>query len=140
MMDSLFQNVDCVSFCVEDLDEGIAFYSALGLNLLWRAGHSCGLGMSGDVTEVVLTTERNPVVQFKVESVAEALPAYEKAGGRVELGPFDIDIGKCAVVSDRWGNEYCLLDMTKGKYTTDAQGNVTGVALEQENLKAEEDR
>ena len=29
MMDSLFQNVDCVSFCVEDLDVGIAFYSAL---------------------------------------------------------------------------------------------------------------
>ena len=127
-MESLFQNVDCVSFYVDNIDEGIAFYSALGLKLLWRAANSCGLGMSGDITEVVLVTEHNPVAQFKVESVEDALPVYVKAGGKVELGPFDIDIGKCAVVSDRWGNRYCLLDMTKGKYTTDAQGNVIGVS------------
>lgn len=127
-MESLFQNVDCVSFYVDDIDEGIAFYSALGLKLLWRAADSCGLGMSNDITEVVLVTERNPVAQFKVESVEQALPVFEQAGGRVELAAFDIDIGKCAVVSDRWGNRYCLLDMTKGTYTTDAQGNVIGVA------------
>lgn len=127
-MDSLFQNVDCVSFYVDDIDEGIAFYSALGLKLLWRAENSCGLGMSGDITEVVLVTEHNPVAQFKVESVEKALPVFEKAGGTVELAPFDIDIGKCAVVRDLWGNQYCLLDMTKGKYTTDAKGNVTGVS------------
>ena len=125
-MASLFQNVDCVSFYVDDIDEGIAFYSSLGLKLLWRAERSCGLGMDNDITEVVLVTEHNPVVQFKVESVEEALPHFEKSGGRVEAAPFDIDIGKCAVVSDRWGNSYCLLDMTKGTYTTDEQGNVTG--------------
>lgn len=138
MTDSLFQNVDCVSFYVDDIGEGIAFYSALGLKLLWRADTSCGLGMSGDITEVVLVTEHNPVAQFKVDSVEEALPVFEKAGGRVELEVFDIDIGKCAVVSDSWGNRYCLLDMTKGKYTTDAQGNVTGVAPEQISLLEEE--
>ncbi len=125
---SLFQNVDCVSLYVDNMDEGIAFYSALGLNLLWRTAYSCGLGMSGDITEVVLVTKHNPVVQFKVESVETALMAYAKAGGKVELAPFDIDIGRCAVVSDPWGNQYCLLDMSKGKYTTDAQGVVTGVA------------
>lgn len=127
-MDSLFQNVDCVSFYVDNIDEGIAFYSALGLKLLWRADTSCGLGMSGDITEVVLVTEHNPVAQFKVDSVAAALPIFEKAGGKIEVDSFDIDIGKCAVVSDKWGNRYCLLDMTKGLYTTDAEGNVAGVA------------
>lgn len=127
-MGSLFQNVDCVSLYVDDIDEGIRFYSALGLRLLWRAGTSCGLGMDNDITEVVLVTEHNPVAQFKVESVEEALPVFVEAGGKVELGPFDIDIGKCAVVADCWSNRYCLLDMTKGTYTTDAQGNVTGVA------------
>lgn len=127
-MDSLFQNVDCVSFYVDHIDDGIAFYTALGLKLLWRAEASCGLGMSGDITEVVLVTKHNPVVQFKVESVLAALPVFVQAGGKVDLEPFDIDIGKCAVVSDRWGNQYCLLDMTKGKYTTDVQGNVTGVS------------
>lgn len=129
-MDSLFQNVDCVSFYVDNIDQGIAFYSALGLKLLWRAEAACGLGMSNDVTEVVLVTKQNPVVQFKVESVEEALPAFVNAGGKVEVEPFGIDIGQCAVVVDRWGNRYCLLDMTKGKYTTDAQGNVTGVSPE----------
>ena len=130
MMDSLFQNVDWVSFYVDNIDQGIAFYSALGLKLLWRAEKSCGLGMSDDITEVVLVTEHNPVVQFKVESVKEALPVFVKSGGKVEAEPFDIDIGKCAVVADRWGNSYCLLDMSKGKYTTDEKGNVTGVSPE----------
>lgn len=127
-MSSLFQNVDCISFYVGDIDEGIKFYSALGMKLLWRADASCGLGMDNDVTEVVLVTEHNPVAQFKVQSVEEALPVFLRAGGKIELGPFDIDIGKCAVVSDLWDNRYCLLDMTKGMYTTDAQGNVTGVS------------
>lgn len=137
-MDSLFQNVDCVSFYVDNIDEGIAFYTALGLRLLWRANTSCGLGMSGDITEVVLVTEHNPVAQFKVESVETALRVYKQAGGRVELPPFDIDIGKCAVVCDRWGNRYCLLDMSKGRYTTDQAGNVTGVSPEQEDRQGRE--
>lgn len=36
----------------------------------------------------------------------------------------DIDIGKCAVVSDRWGNRYYILDMTKGTYDTDEMSPV----------------
>lgn len=128
MEKSLFQNVDCVSFYVDDLDKGIQFYSeSLGLKLLWRADDSCGLGMSNDITEVVLVSEHNPVVDFKVESVEEALPLFLKAGGTVEYGPFDIDIGKCVVVKDKWDNKFCMLDMTKGMYTTDDNGNVTGV-------------
>ena len=35
-------------------------------------------------------------------------------------------IGKCAVVADPWGNTLVMLDMTKGRLTTDADGNVTG--------------
>lgn len=125
----LFEHVDCVSMYVEDLDAGIAFYGEkLGLRLLWRAGQSCGLGMAGGVAEVVLTTSRNPMVDFKVARVQDAIQAFAAAGGTVELAPFDIDIGKCAVVADPWGNRYCLLDMSKGMYTVDEQGNVTGVS------------
>lgn len=126
---ALFQNVDCVSFFADDLDEGIAFYSgALGLRLLWRAGNSCGLGMDEGITELVLVDKHNPMVDFKVESVESALKTFTEAGGALEIGPFEIDIGKCAVVSDKWGNRYCLLDMTKGMYTVDGDANVTGVA------------
>lgn len=124
----MLENVDCVSLYVEDLEEGLAFYrDALGLKLLWRAGESCGLGLEQGITEVVLVKQHNPMVDFKVKSVEEALPAFLAAGGVLEYGPFPIDIGQCAVAPDKWGNRYCLLDMTKGQYTVDEGGNVTGV-------------
>lgn len=129
MNKTIFNNVDCVSFYVDDIDAGIDFYSkTLGLKLLWRADKSCGMGMSDDITEVVLCTEKNPIVDFKVERVEDAIEEYINAGGTLVYGPFDIDIGKCAVVKDRWDNEYCILDMSKGTYDTDDKGNVTGVS------------
>ncbi len=128
MEKSLFQNVDCVSFFVDDIDAGIDFYSnALGLELLWRAKNSCGLGMPNGVAEVVLVTEHNPIVDFKVECVEDAIPKFIAAGGSVRLGPFDIDIGKCAVVRDKWQNEYCILDMTKGRYAVSDNKDVIGL-------------
>lgn len=57
----------------------------------------------------------------------KVLPDLLAAGGKVTYGPFDIDIGRCAVICDSWGNSYCILDMTKGKYEVDEKGNVTGV-------------
>ena len=47
--------------------------------------------------------------------------------GTVQLGPFDIPIGKCAVVRDKCNNKYVILDMSKGKYITGENKNVTGV-------------
>ena len=41
---------------------------------------------------------------------------------------FDIPIGLCAVVRGRWQNEYVILELSKGTYTTDAEGRVTGVS------------
>ena len=65
----IFTNVDCVSLYIDDLDEGIRFYSeALGLRLLWRSGDSCGLGMPEGVAEVVLCTKKNPTVDFNTKS------------------------------------------------------------------------
>ena len=42
-------------------------------------------------------------------------------------GPFEIQIGLCAVVADPWDNLLVLLDNTKGVLVTDAEGNVIGV-------------
>ena len=126
----LFENVDCVSMYVENLDDGLRFYrDALGLRLLWRAENSCGLGMVEGITEVVLVTARNPMVDMKVARVEDAVERFTAAGGVLEYGPFDIDIGKCCVVCDPWGNRYCLLDMTKGTYDVNAQGLVSGVSV-----------
>src|SRR5574344_280045 len=121
---SLLRNVDCVSFFCDDLDDGIKFYTTLGFKSLWRTKNSCGLGMDSDITEVVLVNEHNPIVDFKVDNVIDAIDEYVKAGGKVKYGPFYIDIGKCVVVEDKWGNTYCLLDMTKGLYQVDKDGKV----------------
>ncbi len=130
-MKPVFNNVDCVSFHVDNIDEGIAFYrDKLGLKLLWKTEDSCGLLPERDIAELVLTTRNIPIAQFKVDSVDAALPEITSAGAIVDYGPFDIDIGRCAVISDPFGNRYCILDMTSGKYTTDESGNVTGVKPE----------
>jgi hypothetical protein len=42
------------------------------------------------------------------------------------VAPFDLRIGRCAVVQDPWGNQLTILDMSKGALVTDADGKVIG--------------
>jgi NADPH2:quinone reductase len=51
----------------------------------------------------------------------------ETAGGKVVEAPFDIPVGRLAVVADPFGNPLVLLDLSKGRYRTDEAGRVTGV-------------
>lgn len=44
------------------------------------------------------------------------------------VAPKDIPVGRIAVVRDPFGNELTLIDLSKGTYQTDTQGNVTGIA------------
>lgn len=129
-MSGLFKKTDCIELYVSDLDDGIDYYcNSLGLRLLWRTDTSVGLGMENSVTEIVLQTERERLsVDFLVESVAVSLEKIIDSGGTLVYGPFDIAIGKCAVVRDKWENEYVILDMSKGRYVTDENGNVIGVS------------
>lgn len=125
----LFDSVDCIHLHVTDIDKGLEFYkNALGLSLLWRTPTACGLGMKNGTTEIVISTEDLLMVDMKVGRVEDALPRFIEAGGEIAEGPFDIDVGKCAVVVDPWGNKYCLLDTSKGTYDTDSTGAVTGVS------------
>ncbi len=131
-MDSLFRNVDCIELYVDDIDDGISYYcDSLGLKLLWRNETTAGLGMDNDITEVVINCERKGImVDMKVDSVVETIPRILAAGGSVAVDTFDIPIGKCAVVCDKWGNRYVILDMTKGRYVTDDNGNIVGLEPE----------
>ena len=54
--------------------------------------------------------------------------AIQDAGGRVIAEPFDIPVGRVAVVADPFGNALVLVDLSKGCYVTDGAGHVTGVA------------
>ena len=125
----LFTYVDCIELYVSTLDDGIKYYcDSLGLKLLWRSETSVGLGMENGITEVVLQTDRKWMnVDFKVDSVLDSVEKIIEAGGKIIEGPFDIPIGKCAIIQDKWKNQYVILDMTKGKYVTDETGNVIGV-------------
>ena len=80
--------------------------------------------------EIVIQTERAQLeVNLKVASADAAVERIVEAGGKLVAGPFDIQIGRCAIVLDPWGNAIVLLDSSNGKLVTDEQGNVTGVQI-----------
>jgi predicted enzyme related to lactoylglutathione lyase len=125
----LLRNVDCVQIPVPDLDRGLTFYrDRLGHELLWRTATAAGLRLPGGETELVLTAAQpEPEVDFLVDSVEAAVAEVTAAGGTVVTPPFDIPVGRVAVVADPFGNQLCILDLSKGRYETDADGMVVGV-------------
>lgn len=125
---SLFSYLDCIELYTPDLEKAIDYYcKSLGLKVLWKSEGEIGLGMEEGITEIVLQNERKEMnIDIKVDSVVDAVKEIEVAGGQIVFGPFDIPIGKCAVVKDPWGNKYVILDTTKGTYITDEDGNIIG--------------
>jgi len=126
----LVRKVDCVRIPVPDIESGLAFYrDSLGHALVWRTQTQAGLRMSDTDAEIVIQTERQEMeANLLVDSADEAAARIDEAGGRVVVEPFDIQIGRCAVVQDPWGNRLVILDMSKGRLVTDADGNVIGDA------------
>ena len=132
MSDSLFRNVDCFGVQVPDIDEALAFYETkLGHRLLWRTPSSAGLAFADtdEMPELVLHTDVWPIATaIKVASVPEAVQCFLAAGGSLVEAPSEIRIGQLAVVADPWNNHLVLLDSSKGRLETDAEGKVVGVA------------
>jgi lactoylglutathione lyase len=126
----LFQKVDCIRLHVSDLDEALAFYrDRLGHELVWRSDRSAGLRMPDTATEIVLQTEEDgQEIDLKVESADAAAARFVEAGGVILVPPFDIQIGRCVVVADPWGNPLVLLDTSKGLLITDEDGSIIGNA------------
>ncbi len=129
-MTPLLRAVDAVTIPVPDLDAGLRFYrDHLGHQLRWRNDKlgQAGLALPGSKTELVLTTELDYAPNWLVTSADQAALAVRDAGGRIITGPFDIPVGRVAVVTDPFGNTLVLLDLSKGHYVTDDAGNVTAV-------------
>jgi len=128
-MNPLFLKVDCHSLPVPDLDAGVSFYTSLGHELIWRDDGAAGLRLPDSNAELVLHTDDRPIeTDFSVASVPEAVEAFINAGGKLVHGPFDVRIGKCAVMLDPWNNPIVVLDSSKGLLEVDEKGNVTGNA------------
>ena len=122
----LMRKVDCLQLDVPDLDVALQFYrDRLGHELAWRTNTAAGLKMPETDAEIVLQTERKEMeVDLLVDSADDAAVRFETAGGKIVVPPFDIQIGRCVVVQDPWGNQLVLLDVSKGPLATDAGGNV----------------
>jgi len=130
MHNGLLRKVDAVTIRVPDLDTGLDFYSnTLGHALRWRNDEvgQAGLRVPDSDTEIVLTTEQGYEPNWLVESADDATIAIVDAGGSVVVEPFDIPVGRVAVVSDPFGNVLVLVDLTKGRYATDETGQVKQV-------------
>lgn len=125
---ALIRKVDCVQVYVPDLEAGLAFYrDRLGHELIWRTKTAAGLRLPESEAELLIQTEaERREVDLLVDSADEAATFIEQAGGKVVVPPFDIQIGRCVVVEDPWGNRLVLLDISKGLLKTDADGNVIG--------------
>lgn len=128
MPEPLLKKIDCVELHVDNLEEALQFYrDRLGHALVWRSDTAAGLRLPGSDAEILLQTERPGMnIDFLVPSADEAAAAFERAGGTILYGPFDIQVGRCAVVRDPWGNALVLLDMSKGRLLTDAEGRIIG--------------
>ena len=111
----LLRKVDCIRLAVGDLDAAIAFYERLGHGLIWRRPTVAGLRLPESSTEIVLQTEQPGIeVDLLVDDTERAVERFVAAGGTLVSGPFEIEIGRCSVVSDPWQNTLVLLDMSRG--------------------------
>ncbi|MEO5886250.1 MAG: VOC family protein [Anaerolineales bacterium] len=127
-MKPLIRKVDCLRLYVPDLEAGLAFYrDRLGHELIWRSATAVGLRLADTDAELVIQTEeQRQEIDLLVDSADDAAAFIEESGGKVTVQPFDIQIGRCAVVEDPWGNPLVLLDISKGLLATDSEGNIIG--------------
>jgi predicted enzyme related to lactoylglutathione lyase len=127
----LIRKLDCIRLRVGDLEAALALYrDRLGHELVWRTDEEAGLRMGEGDAEIVLQA-RDPwqtEIDLLVDSADAAAERFRAAGGEVVVPPFEIRIGRAAVVKDPWGNSLVLLDTSKGLVVTDAGGRITGNA------------
>ena len=123
----MFQKIDNIRIYVPNLKKGVEYYESLGLSIKWKTEDSVGFVMEDAVSELVIQTkDKWNETDIKVLDVLYAIEKVKKSGGSVSVEPFDIPIGKCAVISDPWGNEMVILDSSKGTFFTDKNANVIG--------------
>ncbi len=123
----LLRKVDAVTVPVPDLDSGLRFYcDALGHLPLWRnqALGQAGLSLPDSDTVIVLTTGLGYAPNWLVDSADEAADAIRAAGGGIITEPFDLPVGRVAVVSDAFGNVLVLVDLSHGSYSTNDSSKV----------------
>jgi lactoylglutathione lyase len=128
MADPLLRKVDCCVFRADDLDAAVRFYSGrLGQPVLWRTDEAVAFAFPESDAEIVVHSCRGPEVELLVDKVDQAYQRLLDAGAAPLMPPFDIRIGRCAVVKDPFDNTLVILDQSKGRLVTDSEHRVVGV-------------
>jgi lactoylglutathione lyase len=117
--EKMLRKIDCVMIRVEDVAVSTAYYAKVfGLRPKWSAEGSVGLAFPETDAEIVLhcetTIPSSVEVYYLVDDVVVAVAHYAAQGCQILVAPFDITIGKCAVIRDPFGTRLCILDTTKG--------------------------
>ena len=104
---------------VDDVDLSAAYYAKVfGLRPKWSGDGAVGLVFPETDAEIVLHREAaipsSVEVHYLVDDVVVAVAHYAAEGCEILVAPFDITIGKCAVIRDPFGTRLCVLDTTKG--------------------------
>jgi predicted enzyme related to lactoylglutathione lyase len=118
--------VDAIMIKVPDLDRGLEFYrDRLGHELIWRNDEigQAGLRLPDSRTEIVITDRQQYEPAWLVDSVVAAADELVSAGGAVTVAPFDIPVGRVAVVQDPFGNRLVLVDLSKGSYRDQSESS-----------------
>ena len=107
---------------VDDIWRARDFYvRVFGMIPTWSDASSVGLRFPESDAEIVLhRIAEIPVrvdVAYLVDNVAIAIPLLEAQGCTIVEPPFEVAIGKCAVIADPFGTPLTLIDMTKGPRT-----------------------
>jgi lactoylglutathione lyase len=121
-MTAILKKIDCVMLRVDDLEKAADYYvTVFGLKRVWQSADSVGLMMAETDAEIVLHTNddipEHISVHYLVDNVETAVTDYQEKGCKIITAPFDIVIGKCAIIEDPFGNQLAILDMTKGART-----------------------
>ena len=115
----MLRKIDCIMIRVDDIQAAATYYAdVFGLHPQWSGDDAIELVFPESDAEIVLHNDpdipSSVEVNYLVDDVVVAAAHYEAQGCSILVAPFDITIGKCAVIRDPFGTRLCILDLTKG--------------------------
>ena len=88
------------------------------LSCAWPSSATAPALPDGD-SELVLTTRQRYEPNWLVDDVDDAVETLTGHGGELVTAPFDIPVGRAAVVRDPFNNTLVLVDLSNGTYPTE---------------------
>ena len=122
----MLRKINCVMIYVKDLTEAVNFYAdVFGLKPVWQDQNQGQAGMllqEGDA-EVILHTDPNipgqVEIYYQVDDVSATIAKFVDQGCTLLAEPFEMRMGRGAVIQDPFGVRFCLRDMSRATIESD---------------------